>query len=197
MANAESQLLREQPKEKRRGCFNFSNLNPEPHELPMPDLTDREERIHTQLQWIQYLMDGAVTLPCTGGRTLGLDPVVGLVPFVGDFAGAVVSCVLVARASRVVSKYTVTRMLTNVAIDATVGTIPLLGDLFDVGWQANTRNLTMYENHMKLGAERQRDLDKTYVWSTVCLLVTIVFFTMLVWTAAFVLLILWLTGNLG
>lgn len=184
--------------ERKGGCFD--NLNPDASALPMPELTAGEARLYKQLQWIQYLMDDATTVPCTGGRTIGLDPVIGLIPFFGDFGSAIVSSVLVARASKVVSKYTVTRMMSNVAIDAAVGTIPLVGDLFDFGWKANTRNVTIFENHMKLGAQRQRQIDKTYVWSgvvAVFVCIVIVFLVMLGFTAAIVLLILWATGTIG
>lgn len=198
MVDGEAQPTQPQQTEKRGGFCD--NLNPKPNELPMPELTAEERRIYKQLQWIQYVMDDAATVPCTGGRTVGIDPIVGLIPFLGDFASAIVSCVLVARASKVISRYTVTHMLTNVAIDATIGVVPLIGDLFDVGWKANTRNVVIFENHMKLGAQRQRELDKTYVWSMVCVIFTcisIVFFVMLSFTAAIVFLILWMTGILG
>lgn len=191
--------MQPQPAEEKRGGF-CDNLNPKPNDLPMPELTAEEEKIYKQLQWIQYAMDDAITVPFTGGHTVGIDPIVGLIPFVGDFSSAIVSCILVARASKVISRYTVTHMLTNVAIDATIGTIPLLGDLFDVGWKANTRNVTIYENHMKLGAQRQRELDKRYVGSMVCVIcscIGVVFFMMASFTVAIVLLIMWATGNLG
>lgn len=177
----------------RRGLC--ANLNPK-NDMPMPELTKAEQNIYTQLKYIQYIMDGAVTLPCTGGTTVGLDPVVGLVPFFGDFATAIVSCVLVARASPVLSKYTVAHMLTNVAIDASIGTIPILGDLFDVGWQANTRNVAIFEDHMKLGAVRRREIDRQNICTLVIVFVSFCLLMMLSFVACVVFLILWLTGNL-
>ena len=162
----EAQKLEEIQQEhlQRKGCCGY-NLDPDPSTLPMPDLTEEQTRIYKDLQRIQYVMDDAVTIPCLN-RKVGLDPLVGLLPFIGDFASAMVSCVLIARAKKVgISGYTMTRMFLNVCIDAAVGTIPLLGDLFDVGWQANQRNVTIFENHMKLGAEKQRSIDKCYVCS--------------------------------
>lgn len=84
-------------------------------------------------------------MPGTGVR-FGLDPVLGLIPGAGDVAGAALSgyMVLVARelgASRAV----IVRMLANVAVDTAVGAIPVLGDLFDVAWKSNTRNLALLE----------------------------------------------------
>lgn len=47
-----------------------------------------------------------------------------------------------------VSRYTLTRMAGNVALDAAIGTVPLLGDLFDAAWKANRRNLILLERHL-------------------------------------------------
>jgi hypothetical protein len=192
----EEELQQLQQQEQRKGCCGF-NLDPDPSTLPMPELTPEQARIYKDLQRIQHVMDDAVRIPCIN-RSVGLDPLVGLLPFVGDFASAMVSCVLIARARKVgISGYTMTRMFINVCIDAAVGTIPLLGDVFDIGWQANSRNITIFENHMKLGAEKQRSIDKCFVCTLMLTLATVCLLTMLAFTAGFVLLILWVTGILG
>ena len=79
----------------------------------------------------------------------GLDPIIGLVPGLGDLAGAVLSGYIVIEGIRMgVSRAGVVRMLANVGIDAIVGSVPVLGDLFDAGWKANNRNVALIERHM-------------------------------------------------
>lgn len=91
------------------------------------------------------LLDSAVGVPGTGVR-IGLDPVLGIIPGLGDVAGAALSgyMVLVARQQGAPAAV-IMRMLANVAVDTAVGAIPVLGDLFDVAWKSNTRNLALLE----------------------------------------------------
>ena len=96
------------------------------------------------------LLDSALRIPGTGIR-VGLDAVIGLVPGLGDAAGAVLSAYVVLLAARVGAPSTVVlRMLGNVAIDALAGAIPLLGDLFDIGWKANSRNVELLDRCSRL-----------------------------------------------
>lgn len=91
------------------------------------------------------LLDSALRIPGTGIR-FGLDAVIGLVPGLGDAAGAALSAYVVLLAARAGAPSTVIlRMLGNVAIDAVAGAVPLLGDLFDIGWKANTRNVELLD----------------------------------------------------
>lgn len=91
------------------------------------------------------LLDSAVRVPGTGVR-FGLDSVLGLVPGLGDVAGAAFSGYMVLLASRMgAPRSVIARMLANVAIDTVGGAIPVLGDLFDVAWKSNSRNLALLE----------------------------------------------------
>jgi len=84
-------------------------------------------------------------VPGTGVR-FGLDPILGLIPGLGDVAGAALSGYLVLLAARLgAPRVVVLRMVANVAVDSVVGSVPLLGDLFDVAWKSNTRNLALLE----------------------------------------------------
>lgn len=88
------------------------------------------------------------SIPIGGGRHIGLDPLVGLIPGAGDWLGAAISCVLVYEAVRLGLPVTVLlRMLMNIAIEAVVGVVPVLGDIFDAAWQANQRNLRLIERY--------------------------------------------------
>jgi hypothetical protein len=92
-------------------------------------------------------MDELVTIPGTSVR-VGLDPVVGLVPVIGDAISAVVGFWLVAEAARFgVPRIVVGRMVLNTVVDLVVGAIPVLGDLFDVVSRSNSRNLALFRRH--------------------------------------------------
>ena len=99
------------------------------------------------------LLDSAAGVPGTRLR-FGLDPVLGLVPGLGDAAGAAVSGYLVMIAARAGAPASViVRMLGNVALDMAVGAVPVVGDLFDFGWKANARNVALVERHLERPAE--------------------------------------------
>ena len=102
------------------------------------------------------LLDSAVTVPGTKFR-VGLDALIGLVPGVGDLAGAAMSGYIILAAARLGAPKTVLfRMILNVAVDSIVGAVPLLGDLFDAGWRANTRNTALLDRHLTAPAEAKR-----------------------------------------
>jgi hypothetical protein len=91
------------------------------------------------------LLDSAAAVPGTGIR-FGVDAVLGLIPGLGDVAGAVLAGYLVLLAQRMgAPRSVVLRMLGNVAVDTLGGTVPLIGDLFDVAFKSNTRNLALLE----------------------------------------------------
>jgi hypothetical protein len=91
------------------------------------------------------LLDSAARVPGTRVR-FGLDSILGLVPGLGDVAGAALSGYMVLLASRMGAPQSViARMLANVAIDTVGGAVPVLGDLFDVAWKSNSRNLALLE----------------------------------------------------
>lgn len=94
------------------------------------------------------LLDSAIKIPGTG-KSIGLDAVVGLVPGVGDLAGAAMSGYIVLVAARSgVSRAVVGKMILNLGVDTLVGSVPLLGDLFDVGFKANMRNAALLDEHL-------------------------------------------------
>ena len=115
------------------------------------------------------LLDNAVRVPGTGMR-FGLDPVLGLIPGLGDVAGAALSGYVVLLASQLGAPTTViVRMLGNVVIDTVGGTFPVIGDLFDAGWKANSRNLALLERHLGKPESTKR-ASRAVVWLTVAAL---------------------------
>lgn len=94
---------------------------------------------------ISQLLDEAVRIPGTSFR-IGLDPVVGILPVAGDAVATAISLYPVAEAYRFgASKSTLTKMLTLVAVDSIIGSIPVVGPVFDAFWKANKWNLRTLE----------------------------------------------------
>ncbi|MBK8555143.1 MAG: DUF4112 domain-containing protein [Lewinellaceae bacterium] len=96
-----------------------------------------------RLAALASLMDNRFRIPGTNIR-FGLDAIIGLVPYVGDIVGLLVSGFLMLLMVRQgAGPLLLIRMMGNYLIDASVGTIPFLGDIFDIGFKANRRNVDM------------------------------------------------------
>ncbi len=95
------------------------------------------------LDLLSHLLDDFIHIPGTPIR-FGLDGIVGVIPGVGDFIGGIASCIIIVAAwVRGVPYPVLTRMVVNVAIEVIVGTLPVLGDMFDIAWRANRRNYAL------------------------------------------------------
>lgn len=121
--------------------------------LKLPKVVDHraEQRKQTlkRLETISKLFDDAVTVPGTK-ITLGWDAVLGLIPVVGDGVTTAVSSYFLWEANRLgARKRTMFRMLGNILVDFTVGTVPLVGDLIDVSWRANRRNMRLLKQELE------------------------------------------------
>jgi len=96
-------------------------------------------------------MDSQFRIPGTNFR-FGLDPIIGLIPGLGDFATFIISGIMVLTlAKNGASGFVLARMILNVILDTLVGAIPILGDLFDFAFQANQRNLKLMKEHYQAG----------------------------------------------
>ena len=113
---------------------------------PWPTVAPPSPAVARNLERIAWLMDRAIRIPGTK-ITLGLDAILGLLPLGGDVLTGFVQVMLVLVALRTyrVPKHVAARMVGNVLLDVAVGTIPVLGDLFDVAFKANTANLKLLE----------------------------------------------------
>ncbi len=97
------------------------------------------------LDLLSHLLDDFLRIPGTQIR-FGLDGIIGLIPGIGDVLGAMASWIIILAAwLRGVPKVTLARMLANVAIETVVGTVPVLGDAFDIAWKANRKNFALLE----------------------------------------------------
>jgi Domain of unknown function (DUF4112) len=125
---------------------------------PRPSSTFRDEAIARHLERVAWLMDRVVTIPGTK-ISVGLDAVLGLLPIGGDVLTGLVQAglVLVALRHYKVPHTIAARMMANVLLDVAVGSIPILGDLFDVAFKANTRNIKLLEpyGHTTAGVREQ------------------------------------------
>jgi Domain of unknown function (DUF4112) len=113
---------------------------------PGPERTLRDEVVARNLERVAWLMDRALTIPGTK-ISVGLDALLGLLPVGGDVLTGFVQAAVVMVALRhyKVPRSVATRMMANVLLDIAVGSIPLVGDVFDVGFKANTRNVKLLE----------------------------------------------------
>lgn len=129
---------------------------------------DQRRKSMLHLSRLAHGLDSSIRLP--GGYRIGLDAIIGVVPFVGDAIGSLLSTYIVVQAARLgASTRTLARMMLNVAVEAVVGIVPAVGDVFDMAWKANNRNVALLEQHMPVampGEPAHRRLGL----ATVCLL---------------------------
>jgi len=113
---------------------------------------DRTRRIELLRRWSR-LMDSAYRVPGTSIR-FGWDPIVGLVPGVGDVATASFAVTVLYHAYRLgVPGVVLARMMLNVLIDLAAGLVPVAGDVADIAWKSNSLNLALLERHERPGVE--------------------------------------------
>ena len=102
---------------------------------------------YRNLERLAWVLDSSIRIPGLNVR-IGLDGLLGLIPGFGDTLGALLSSSLLAEAARLGAPRSVLlKMALNIAIDALLGAIPILGDLFDFAWKANQRNLALLERY--------------------------------------------------
>jgi hypothetical protein len=121
------------------------------------------------LEWLAWLMDESIEI---GPWKIGLDGLLGVIPGIGDMAGAAVSMVIIARAMQAgISRSAITRMVINVAVDSLLGALPLLGDIFDFAWKSNVRNVQIYREALR--GERRPVKDWAFILFVAVILLVI------------------------
>jgi hypothetical protein len=134
-------------------------------------MREQDARMLQALRKWSVLLDSAFRVPGTR-MTFGLDPILGLIPGLGDLTTPFFSVVVLVQAVRLrIPRVVLLRMLMNAAIDMATGFIPLVGDIVDFGWKANVRNLALLEQHARPGTKASAD-DWAFV--TVVLLLLLV-----------------------
>lgn len=121
---------------------------PPPAPLPADPALARVRRL-------AYLLDDSIRVPGVG--RIGVDPLLGLVPGLGDAAGSVLSLYILVEAARLgAPRPVLLRMAVNIGVEALLGAVPALGDLFDAGWKANARNVRILNAYLERpGATRR------------------------------------------
>jgi hypothetical protein len=110
-------------------------------------LTPTQELHLKALRRISELLDSAFVVPGTTYR-IGLDPIIGLIPMVGDLASPLFTIGILWQGRDLgIPKVVQLRMIVNAAIDGLIGVIPIAGDLFDFAWKSNKMNLALLERH--------------------------------------------------
>ena len=120
-----------------------------PSEVSSPPGTDlsRSGPV-TRARGLARLLDDLIRIPGTN-IGIGIDPIIGLIPGVGDMIGGLMSTyILMVAAQEGVPASVLARMLGNIAVDSLVGIVPVLGDLFDVGMKSNRRNVDLLERYL-------------------------------------------------
>jgi hypothetical protein len=117
--------------------------------------------VATRLRNVRVLariLDSSIPIPGTSWK-IGFDPIVGLIPGIGDLIGAVLSGYIILEAARAeVPTLTLIRMLVNVGIDTVLGAVPAVGDVFDAAWKSNMKNVTLLERHLAAPAQEKRNV---------------------------------------
>lgn len=110
--------------------------------------SERKRLARARMVLLARLMDSAFVIPGTRVRA-GLDAVLGLVPGVGDLAAGAIGLFLVLQARELgASRWLQARMLGNLLLDTALGSVPLVGDAFDVLFKANLRNLKLLQKEL-------------------------------------------------
>lgn len=121
-------------------------------QTPQPVVGVRSRDIETSLERLSWIMDDLFRVPVLGWR-IGLDAIVGLIPGLGDTATTLVSFYILAAGVRYrVPKITLLRMGINIGIDYVLGSLPLVGDVFDAWWKSNQMNVELLRRRAQVSA---------------------------------------------
>jgi hypothetical protein len=139
------------------------------------------------LDLLSHLLDDFIKVPGTPIR-FGLDGIVGAIPGIGDLIGGIASCIIIIAAwVRGVSYAIVLRMVANVVIEVSIGSIPILGDMFDIAWRANRRNYALLTG--SIYEPRKYTIQSWFFLAALCLVLAalvIVPMILVTWIAAYI-----------
>ena len=159
-----------------------SELLPSRPQLPqLPSAGDRapadpptRATLPPELKWLAQWLDSVFRIPGVGIR-FGLDAILGLIPGIGDVTTSVASLYILSAAHRQnVPRITLTRMALNILLETIVGAIPLVGDLFDVYWKSNQRNVELLRRHLAAPPDAAARLQRSDRWFVLLLIVALI-----------------------
>src|SRR5437868_1347322 len=142
-------------------------------EVLPPEEKEKQAQLEPLFKWLALIMDQFLRLPGTKFR-FGLDPIIGLIPGLGDTASAIISALSLVYAARCgLPKVLLARMSLNILLNEIIGIIPGIGDAFSFWFKSNTRNYELMQRHF--GAPRKpRSSDWIFVAAILGALVIIV-----------------------
>ena len=142
-----------------------------------------------RLKQLAWLLDSSIPIPGTR-FTIGLDALIGLLPFIGDMVGVALSSFILKEAARLgAPKSVLLRMSFNVALEGIVGIVPFAGDVFDAAFKANQRNVRLLESWLDNPGRTARSSR----WLGIALIVGLVVFLLLLAVLG-VLIVRWIAG---
>lgn len=133
------------------------------HRIPRPIRIERKESARLQrIRLLSRLLDNSIPLP--GGYRVGLDPIIGLFPYLGELVTSGISFYLLFEAACLgLPKRVLGKMVTNIMVDSLAGSFPVLGDIFDFFWKSNMRNIQIIEAEYHPGL-KERPPRKIVFW---------------------------------
>ncbi|MFB2879245.1 DUF4112 domain-containing protein [Floridanema aerugineum] len=138
--------------------------------------TERKASTLKRLRRISHVLDNAIAIPGTRFR-FGIDPILGLIPGGGDTVSAFFAAYIIWESAMLgLPKEILMRMFSNILFDTFAGSVPVVGDLFDVAWKANVKNVALLEEHLQL-PETSQKADK---WFLFFLLIGLILFVTVV-----------------
>jgi Domain of unknown function (DUF4112) len=142
-------------------------------EVLPPEEKRKRQGLEPLFKWLAYIMDDVLRVPGTQFR-FGLDPLIGLIPGIGDSSSALVSAFALVQAVRVgVPKVLLMRMALNILVNEIVGVVPVIGDAFSFWFKSNARNYEIIKTH-RLGSSAPRKSDWLFVIGVLVVLVAVV-----------------------
>jgi hypothetical protein len=131
-------------------------------EVLPPEEKQKRRALEPLFKWLALIMDEIIRVPGTNFR-FGLDPLIGLIPGIGDTSSAVVSGFALIQAVRLgVPKVLLMRMALNILVNEVIGVIPVVGDAFSFWFKSNARNYEIIKHH-RLGTSIPRRSDWLFV----------------------------------
>lgn len=117
---------------------------------------DHQTTTIQRLRRLSYLLDNAIPIPGTPWR-FGLDPILGLIPGAGDFLTTAISIYIVLEAARMgIPRSRLGQMMINILWDTVISSVPIVGDIADATWKANTKNIALLETYLEQPQPKQR-----------------------------------------
>jgi hypothetical protein len=142
-------------------------------EVLPPEEKRKRQGLEPLFKWLALIMDEVIRVPGTNFR-FGLDPLLGLIPGIGDTSSALVSGIALIQAVRLgVPKVLLARMAMNILVNEVIGVIPVVGDAFSFWFKSNARNYDILKHH-RLGSSPARASDWLFVVGILIALVLIV-----------------------